>query len=99
MGRRLGMTWFDLMQLHVTGSLNVSDGGNGSEKLFSKIMIAEMKGGSPFVLVLLEFGNSASEEHFEYNFECKSTMRVCTVKCMSKSVSDVFGVYGVIYRI
>ena len=93
------MTWFDLMQLHVTGSLNVSDGGNGSEKLFSKIMIAEMKGGSPFVLVLLEFGNSASEEHFEYNFECKSTMRVCTMKCMSKVVSDVLGVYDVNCRI
>ena len=44
------------MQLHVTGSLNVSDGGNGSEKLFSKIMIAEMKGGRPFVLVLLNLG-------------------------------------------
>jgi hypothetical protein len=56
MGRRLGMTWFDLMQLHVTGSLNVGDGGNGSEKLFSKIMIAEMKGGGAFVLFLLNLG-------------------------------------------
>ena len=55
MGRRLGITEFDLWRLRVTGSLNVVDGGNGSEKLFSKIMIAEMKGGSPFVLVLLEF--------------------------------------------
>ena len=50
------MSWFDLMQLHVTGSLNVSDGGNGSEKLFSKIMIAEMKGGGAFVLFLLNLG-------------------------------------------
>ncbi len=55
-GRRLGIAWFDLMRLHVTGSLNVGDDGNGSEKLFSKIMIAEMKGGGTFVLFLLNLG-------------------------------------------
>ena len=89
----------NLCRLGVTGSLNVGDGGYGPEKLNLKMKIAEMKGGGAFALVLLKFENPVSEEHFEYNFECKSTMRVCTMKCMSKEISDVLGVYGVIYRI
>ena len=32
MGRRLGIVWFDLKRLHVTGSINVDDGGYGPEK-------------------------------------------------------------------
>ena len=31
-GRRLGIAWFDLMRLHVTGSINVDGGGYGPEK-------------------------------------------------------------------
>ena len=93
------MTWFDLMQLHVTGSLNVSDGGNGSEKAVFENNDSRDEGRRSLCFVFVKFGNPASEEHFEYNFECNSTMRVCTMECMSKVVSDVLGDCGVIYRI
>jgi hypothetical protein len=71
----------------------------GLKRINLKMKIAEMKGGGAFALFFAKFKNPASEEHFEYIFECKSTMRVCTMKCMSKVVSDVLGVYDVDCRI